>query len=155
MMLDASLKIKAGSAELIAGAAFRLPPVLCYQWRVNCWELIPASGEIQQDGDRNDADMANTERWKYWPYNHTCTVTRGFSAQLCFTHDEPAVIDCQVWTGLLDTDADASLWYWFNITGFVCQNRQRSQPWKQTKKMNTSTEAQRWRSRKLPWEGYR
>lgn len=117
--LDASLKIKAGSAELIAGTAFHLPPVLCYQWRVNCWEMIPASGEIQQDVDRNDADMANTWTWKYWPYNHICTVTRCFSAKVCFTHDELPLIDCQVWTGLLDTDGDTSLWYWFNITGLL------------------------------------
>lgn len=105
-MLDASLKIKAGSAELIAGTAFQLPPVLCFQWRVNCWELIPASAEIQQDVDRNDADMANTGTWKFWPYNHIRRVTRCFSAEVRFTHDEPALIDCQVWTGLLGPDGE-------------------------------------------------
>lgn len=36
-----------------------------------------------------------------------------------------------MWTGLLDTDEDTSLWYWFNITGLLYVKTGRGQTMKE------------------------
>lgn len=56
VVLGLRLRPKADTAELIVCAAFHLPPVLCYQQMLDCWEMILAGGETQQDVEREDAD---------------------------------------------------------------------------------------------------